>query len=105
MVEAIDATAEFSPRLRQSRRIAFERTRLEAHHLGYLIDQQRVQLASLFRNNGHAGCIGRRLWQLEAAAQINGGHDTAAQIQAAGYLRRCKWDPRYLVFAKDVTDA
>src|ERR1700722_3524359 len=83
IVEAIDATAEFGPRWRQGWRIAFERARLEAHDLGYLIDEQRVQFAALFRDNGHARLIGRRFWQLEATAQIDCCDDAAPQIEAA----------------------
>src|SRR5579859_4716280 len=105
MVEAVDATAEFSPRLRQSWRIAFERTRLEAHDLGNLIDQQRVQLAALFCDNGHTRLFGRRFRQFEAAAQIDCRHDAAAQIEAAGYFRMRKWNTRYLVLAKKIADA
>src|SRR5262249_32877321 len=101
-IEPIDAAAELRPRGRQRRWIALERARLEAHDLRNLVDQQRIKFTALFGDNRHTRLICGGGRQAQTLAEVNGGHDATAQIEATGNFGGGQWDASYFVLTQNV---
>src|SRR4051812_9356119 len=58
------------------------------------VDQQAIGLALTFDSDCEARAVARRLRQPEASTHVDGGDDTAAQVEQACNFRRRKRHPR-----------